>query len=277
MWAIGNDETCQALGFFSQLTSSVTIYNAYLAGYFWLTIVWGYGDEFVHNWFEPLMHAASLGYPFITALVGVGFGMFSGTQLGLACYIGKLLCMHDLDDTRDAGRILSSTYILLSLPYRLKTCVLAIIKKGDWPLGCRDDPDAFCWSQPLSWVFTGIPYLSSILFMALANTAIYCKVRKTLRKSGGYERRSTMISGSIMSSSVTTTPSSDERRIRDVGIQSFLYVAASINTVVWMVALRMVEGQAGGPTSREDEAGVYWLVVIVQLSYPSQVSVTVYH
>jgi hypothetical protein len=45
IWAIGNDQSCQALGFFSQLTSSVTLYNAYLAGYFLTTIVRGLGDE----------------------------------------------------------------------------------------------------------------------------------------------------------------------------------------------------------------------------------------
>jgi hypothetical protein len=39
-----------------------------------------------------------------------------------------------------------------------------------------------------------------------------------------------------------------------------------------MMALRMVEGEAGGITTRDEESSVYWLVVIVQLSYPSQVS-----
>jgi hypothetical protein len=66
IWAIGNDQSCQALGFFSQLTSSMTIYNAYLTGYFLLTIVWGFGDEYVHhNWLEPVMHGLSIGYPFL--------------------------------------------------------------------------------------------------------------------------------------------------------------------------------------------------------------------
>lgn len=45
-----------------------------------------------------------------------------------------------------------------------------------------------------------------------------------------------------------------------------------MNTIIWMISLRMVEGKAGGYVDRDMESDYYWLVIVVQLTYPSQVN-----
>lgn len=154
---------------------------------------------------------------------------------------------------------------------------------GKFPDGCVDDPDSFCTNVPLGWVFAGIPYFLTLVFVIVANTMIYCKVRRTFRKTAGNRISATVRTLRVNTQSGTSntreslsvargTPASpDEVKIRDVGIQSLLYVGASITMGIWFVFLRMKESLLLGPTSRAEEASVYWLLVIVQLTCPTQV------
>lgn len=88
IWAVGNDQSCQAMGFFSQLGSSVTLYNAALALYFWLTIVVRVREETCRK-IEPLLHVVSVLYPLVTAAIGAGVRIYGELDLGMVCWVGK--------------------------------------------------------------------------------------------------------------------------------------------------------------------------------------------
>lgn len=146
------------------------------------------------------------------------------------------------------------------------------------PQGCTVDPDA-CTHVPVGWIFTGIPYLSSVGFMIVANIAIYCMVRRTVLKTMGHRMHAVVrtLSRNRVNSSESpplrrTSISPDERKVRDVGIQSLLYVGTSVNTVIWMMFLRMIDGGEISTIGRNEESRVYWLLIMVHLTYPSQVS-----
>jgi len=90
LWAVGNQQSCQAVGFFSQLGSSVTVYNAVLAINFWLVVVLGMPDATIRSKYEPYMHGFAVLYPLVTAAIAAGLHiMYSELELGMACWICK--------------------------------------------------------------------------------------------------------------------------------------------------------------------------------------------
>lgn len=92
VWAVGNDQTCQAMGFFSQLGTSTTLYTAALALYFWMTIVFQVRRETFRDnrRIEVIMHAVPILYPLTTAAVGAGIGIYREKELGMVCWVGTL-------------------------------------------------------------------------------------------------------------------------------------------------------------------------------------------
>ena len=57
---------------------------------------------------------------------------------------------------------------------------------GEYPKDCDTDPDVDCSSTIIAWIWGGIPFVGSFLFLVISNTIIYCKVRATTRKTKRY-------------------------------------------------------------------------------------------
>ena len=142
VWAMGNDVTCSALGFFTQFTLSTMLFNGMLSFYFVLTSRYGWKNhEIAQRWYlEPMMHAISLGYPFITATAGAVIGVYNEMLVGQGCWV-----------------------------------------KG-YPEGCGEDPGQEpCKSPMIAYIFGGLILILSFLSISCNNVMIYSFVRRQTR------------------------------------------------------------------------------------------------
>lgn len=87
----GNESTCSAIGFFNQLSYSGTLYNAMLSFYFLLTARFGVSNKTIANRVEPSIHTFSVGYPLLTAFVGLFLGVYGEPEAGLGCWVNRLV------------------------------------------------------------------------------------------------------------------------------------------------------------------------------------------
>ena len=165
VWAIGNDTTCSALGFFTQFSLSTMLFNGMLSFYFLLTGRYGYKNhEIAHRWYlEPMMHVISLGYPLITAGVGSVLGVYHELEIGLGCWV------------------------------------------KDFPQGCEDGPDAPpCKSPLVAYIFAGTILGFAYLSISANNLIIWSFVRQQTKtkivpsggsSGGGIATTSSLLSG----------------------------------------------------------------------------------
>ena len=73
---IGNDASCSAIGFLNQVSYSGILYNGMLSFYFLFTARFGMKNEQIQKRIEPAMHIFSIGFPFVTAFVGLFMGVY---------------------------------------------------------------------------------------------------------------------------------------------------------------------------------------------------------
>jgi hypothetical protein len=88
-WAFGNDATCSAIGLLNQIGSSGTLYNAMLSFYFLFTARFAIKNDQIAKRIEPAMHIVSLGFPIVTAFVGLFIGVYAEPEVRIVLYIGN--------------------------------------------------------------------------------------------------------------------------------------------------------------------------------------------
>mmetsp|Transcript_37692 Transcript_37692/g.91549 ORF Transcript_37692/g.91549 Transcript_37692/m.91549 type:complete len:605 (-) Transcript_37692:289-2103(-) len=88
IWAIGNEATCTAQGFFLTLSSAVPLYNAMLSLYYVLVINYNYSDTKLRGFVEPAMHIFCFVWAFGTALYSALAGLINNADLW--CWIAPL-------------------------------------------------------------------------------------------------------------------------------------------------------------------------------------------
>lgn len=85
IWAIGNDATCNLLGFLTQLSFAATMYNGVLSYYYLLTIRFGWKQQRLAR-IEKWMHFCAICFPLVTASLGAAFGVFHELDVGFGCW-----------------------------------------------------------------------------------------------------------------------------------------------------------------------------------------------
>lgn len=76
VWAFGNSTSCTASGFFGQLGTSALVYNGMLSFFFLLRLRFEHNVTAITQKFEPLMHIVAVGYPLVTAFLGLFFDAY---------------------------------------------------------------------------------------------------------------------------------------------------------------------------------------------------------
>ena len=92
VWASGNNVSCNFLGFWSQLAYLAPWYNGVLGFYYYLTIRWGMMRSAFAKKYEKWIHIFSVGFFFSSALFGSIIGIYSESELGQGCWVGKKVC-----------------------------------------------------------------------------------------------------------------------------------------------------------------------------------------
>lgn len=83
----GNEQTCNAQGFFAQMGVGVALYNASLSLYFLLSTRYKIPNDKLAKKIEPFFHIISLGFPFITGLYATLQGYMNPTPT--LCWIAE--------------------------------------------------------------------------------------------------------------------------------------------------------------------------------------------
>lgn len=104
VWSFGNTASCSAIAFFSQCAMASFLYNSSINIYYLLTIVGGISKEVIETFWEPWLHTFALGYPLMTAFLGVYLDLYGETKVGFSCWV-------DGDD-RGVGFIFAAPFIL---------------------------------------------------------------------------------------------------------------------------------------------------------------------
>ena len=119
---------------------------------------------------------------------------------------------------------------------------------GEYPKGCEDDEETECISTIIGWIFGGVPVIGTSMFLVVANTVIYSKVRRTTRQTTRFATRG-------------------HRADKQVAVQSILYVVACVSTLIWAMMVRTLESMG---FHRESESDFLVLLFLAQLFYPLQ-------
>jgi hypothetical protein len=85
IWNVGNQQTCTAQGFFTQLGIGTVIYNACLAIYYLLVIRYGWKNEYIAKRVEPWMHFLAISFALSTGVVCLALDLFN--PIGNRCFI----------------------------------------------------------------------------------------------------------------------------------------------------------------------------------------------
>lgn len=71
VWAFGNNTSCTVNGFFGQFATSALLYNGMLSYFFLLRLRFEHHITAITEKFEPMMHVVAVGYPLLTAFLGL--------------------------------------------------------------------------------------------------------------------------------------------------------------------------------------------------------------
>jgi hypothetical protein len=162
-WNVGNQATCTAQGFFSQMALGTNAYNCCLAIYYLLTIRQGWSDKKISKRAEPIMHIVSLGFALGTGVLGLGLSLFN--PLGVQCWIA----------TSPRGCIQSYKDRELELPTNPNPC-----QRGD---------NAYIYQMALVYC----PLWLSFLIMTTSLILIYCRIRNLNLATARYRREGQQI------------------------------------------------------------------------------------
>lgn len=267
VWAAGNDATCTALGFFMQLFFATMFYNGMLSFYFLLVVRFGVREEVLARRYEPWMHGLAIGWPLVTALVGLGMGLYHEFDVANGCWITEYPegCDH-------VGSVVEC-----------QSATIAWIVSGGW---------AF-------FFMLAIFINNTIIYFHVRNTIQRGRQRSSstmgassLRKSQAQEMPWTAISAANFkdfsthfttrtstntntntsthfNTRASTNASSDSqlKRIVAVRTQGLLYVGAYSISFIPTMCLRVMESQ---DFTGSDEAKLFPFLVLQAIFWPSQ-------
>ncbi|KAL3940254.1 MAG: hypothetical protein SGBAC_005170 [Bacillariaceae sp.] len=85
--SIGNNTTCNIVGFVNQISHATMIYQGMLGLYFLLTARYGYSNSYIARRIEPWMHVVSIGYPIAFAIAQAVLDVYGEVTMGIGCWL----------------------------------------------------------------------------------------------------------------------------------------------------------------------------------------------
>eukprot|EP00980_Cylindrotheca_fusiformis_P020398 scaffold7423_cov122-Cylindrotheca_fusiformis.AAC.2 len=237
-WTFGNDATCSASAFITQLSHSTGGYNAMLSFYFLLTARLGFKNSYIARRFEPIMHFVSIGYFLGTAIVGAALGVYADTAVN--DYPRN--CGHEPGNTGEDCLSSRFGWIFIGYPYIFILAALAINNLSIYLFVKRQTRPSLREMKEQSSTDQSEQYLDEFKSMILDDSG-------TFNESQQKQRKSTFLP--MHRRNDTVNRQKDQlRRLRLVSSQAFLFVANYLLVVCWSGILAIVEQQA---ETREEE------------------------
>jgi len=217
--AIGDDTTCQKLGFLTQLACMWAVwYNCILSFYYLLTVRFKVKrQEFVQK-YEKWLHFSGVIFFPVTAVVGLVGDWYEEEDLAITCWIGGVVTGCD-----ESGN------------------------------NCTGD-----YGEVVAYILS-VPILVTILAVIINNLIIYVFVRKSLLFSVppvATDDTPVGTGDSVLTresmDSVSEGQSIQERLTKEAAIQGFLYVSTFLVTILPAFTIQVLDGTIGyGPEDRD--------------------------
>lgn len=258
-WALGNQATCNTMGFLQQLAGTTIFYNCMLSFVFLLTIRHGVTEARLSAVYEPWMHTISIGFPLVTACIA--FPWYGPVDVGQFCWIsGKNSAM--------------VAYIVAGIPYFLIIIIISVNNISIYHHERR---------QTLEKRRTQV--LATLELAEGPPTSLEKTV--SLSSSDRHDMPASLASSShdctTFSNEQTAAELHDERRrmarrqasetrrrqrLKKLAWQAFYYVTAFLATQLPAVTLRVWANVA--QVKREDEASLFVILVLQAVLWPLQ-------
>lgn len=206
IFALGNDRTCNQLGFLTQLSGLWAVwYNCILSFYYLLTVRFSVKRKEFRRKYELWFHLSGAIFFPTTAITGY-FGDWYGEQaLSMACWVDTFPTKCD--------------------------------ESGE---NCTGD-----YSELVAYIFGAMPTAITFLAVIINNVIIYLYVRKSLRspvtstdiESDGASKES--------EDSSERQKLVNERLRKEVAVQGFLYVSTFLLTILPTLIIQILDGSLG--------------------------------
>ena len=250
-WAFGTSQTCEVMGFFTQLSLWAIWYNCILSFYYLLTVRFKVKRRDFSRKYEPYMHLSGLIFFPTTAIVAYVLNWYGEQALTINCWIRTVPMNCD-----ENGICLGDGDVLVGLIY------------GALPIGITY----------LALIINNIVIYNFVRKSFNLGFGLQSEHLTSVEIDENENDVETSSQHSSITSSSKTIPTgnrlSEERKIiheklvRETAIQGFLYVASFVLTQTPLVILVLLDGAF--PYDVEDRPQLYWLLVLNSMLCPLQ-------
>ncbi|KAL3938679.1 MAG: hypothetical protein SGBAC_006452 [Bacillariaceae sp.] len=259
---IGNDATCTLVGAWTQLTLTAHWYSAALSFYFVSTIRYGVSEASFSRKYEKWIHAIIISFHIITAGVGIIFDVYFQRQIVPGCWVAEppggacsgMNCWSGMVAYVFGFPIISTVFIIPINTRLLYTHVKKVVVQGQ-KKAMESEQNLKLYQSSKQGIDLKDSDRTSVTKMNLSNHT---------SNNDGTSGQSN-IRGNVMRSSDRQL-----ERVRQVRLQSYLYVLSYLVTCIWTIIVQILNSQR--LQDQMEHAGrVYLPVLILQAIFvPSQ-------
>ena len=252
LYAVGNDATCNLLGFGFQFSYGSFLYFGALSLYYVLTVKFGMTEASFSKRVEPVLHAVIILFPLVTAVIGLALGLYAEVTIGAGCWLAEstpscdAACMDTLEWIFGGGPFMF-VFLMVLVNNVLIFChvrqatmdvtrrshdrmVRSITATGQASSETAVDPHTSPESHNDSFATVTMEEASSPRISTISPTT----------------------TDSITRASMVALES-QQARVKLVGTQSLLYCVVFVLTYGWTIVLRLAENSdVGGPEQEQE-------------------------
>ncbi|CAJ1947169.1 unnamed protein product [Cylindrotheca closterium] len=270
VYFVGNDATCTVLGAIGQFSWSTHLYTASLSYYFLLTVRYGMRDEVFARKLEPWIHAAIMMWSFSTASSGVVIDAYHESETSPNCWVSAKPGEDCWNDSCGAERLawifggIPNVFCLLSvtinniLLYRYVRRTIVTSQRN-----------ARLAEDRMSKEFSQRDLSMADMKESLSPVSKQDAPSPQNKESGGKKPMFASLRGTRKPKSILRSSDRLWERVRQVGIQSFLYVSSYILCFGPTVIRQLLDGR--GVEKTEGAGKIFLPLLFIQgVLLPSQ-------
>ena len=273
-YAFGTKATCTISGAVVQFGFSSFMYYGVLSFYFLLTVKFGMKDhDKMSAYFEMTSHIVAIGFPLITSIIGIILNVYSELDLGRGCWVNTPcnedhVCIQNPPIIAWTYGALSTTVVLIAIIinnilvfYHVRTTIYkgihnqqqrcAIAQQATITAGSGGGPagpagttvDPTYPTGAAGPAITAATTAGSAHADAAHTAAAAAAATQTAVASTRTSTMMTTVPSSISSRSIIAMPSERQQieRVRQVGVQAFLYVSSFVVTYFIAILMRLFD------------------------------------
>ncbi|CAJ1951372.1 unnamed protein product [Cylindrotheca closterium] len=250
-FAVGNEATCNFLGWGFQASCGCFLYFGALSTYYLMVVRFGVKDEYFARRIEPFMHGFIILYSLGTAFAALGENLYGEQEIGAGCHLAP-------NESCDSACIANLALILIGIPY---VFILVLVLANNLTI--------YCYVRR-----TVRQYVKNSQDRAEQNlsSGLVADPNVASNRDGSVDLDKPIEETAAVSSKVKTKIAeveNQQKQVQLVRTQSILYSAAFILAYMWTLILRAAISYTEGEPGPEMEADLYLFMVFRAIFTPS--------